>query len=688
MEEIELIAVRIKDGIFAGNVAASEDREFLGMNKITHIINCAGAEVADCFVGDPELHYLSFPWKDTAGTVCTTILFDPNDKNINKAVEFIDEAMALGDCVLVHSYNGISRSPALIAAYFIVKYGWKLESALSFLRMAHPDVNIKPHFLQQLRLFAKRHHVEFDIFDRTVDDSSFGLDNDQWMLRNTLLNGLTYPEQEANDLFHVCTAKVEVGTKVNKGSSSGKRLRISFVDTKQGTGVDAANSTPVVPGRTPPTALHADPNAARNGTEEHFVGSQGPVALRMGSRSPSILSRSTSPCSRHLESDPRTNPKGRQELKKLPSGRPATKAGTSAGGGSPPLASATSPAPLSATIIGAASSGGAGSASAPQSSPQSKLGSEAPSTLATPLAPGTAVAHGETGNSTAPGNEVTGTREFSVESSQGRASYYERLAPPKPSKAATSSAGLPTRSPLATLTSKHKFRNGSPLPLLKDKGKDERKQRTRIVSSPSSRTASATGSPNSPRGARSASASSKDRTSSPTAMKKSNSIKSISPSTSSSAGVTREANSRYVAITPQRSGNVSGRPAWNSATSGRERPTVTRPLSPVHQGLSASSPVVRPRQRSNSTRSHTSSQSDKDGSRRRTGSSPKKRPSSPKKHVGTPSKGSSSSNSSNSPLTATPNGKKSSSKAVNSPSSQSKVRRQPPPAVTPSRQQQ
>ncbi|EPY21277.1 dual specificity protein phosphatase, partial [Strigomonas culicis] len=315
MQEQELIAVRIKDGIFAGNVTAAEDREFLGMNKITHIINCAGGEIADYFVGDAELKYLSFPWKDI-GSVCTTMLFDMADDNINRTVAFIDEAIATGNCVLVHSFYGVSRSPALIAAYFMVKYGWKLENALSFLEMAHPDVAIKPHFLRQLRTFAKRHEVQNDIFDRTVDDAHFGLDNDQWMLRNTLLNGLAFEEQQANELYKQCTAKVDVGARTGKK----KRGRITFVDTSKGPEVEAFSTTPVV-AITP--VHHVDPTAGTDAAAASFVGSQGPVALKSGRRSPSILSRSTSPCPYRLESDPEACPKGRQKLALLPAAAPA-----------------------------------------------------------------------------------------------------------------------------------------------------------------------------------------------------------------------------------------------------------------------------------------------------------------------------------------------------------------------------
>ena len=38
-------AIKIKDGLFAGDEFAAQDLEFVVANKVTHIINCAGKQV-------------------------------------------------------------------------------------------------------------------------------------------------------------------------------------------------------------------------------------------------------------------------------------------------------------------------------------------------------------------------------------------------------------------------------------------------------------------------------------------------------------------------------------------------------------------------------------------------------------------------------------------------------------------
>lgn len=303
----ELVAIRVKDGIFVGNITASQDHDFIVMNKITHIINCAGGELQDLFMDD-GVKYLTFPWKDTAGSLCTAVMFDSADENVERTVSFIDEALEVGNCVLVHSYNGLSRSPALIAAYFIVKFGWKLDSALSFLEMAHKDMCIKPHFLRQLRMFANRNYVDHDVFDLDVDDSQFGLDNDQLMLRNTLLNGLNYDVQRRNELYKLCTSRVELGVPIKLRDSraaahENKGKHIVFIDTNQGTHINSTSGSPVVSAK---SLQQLDP--------KHFIGFHGSVALRGRRRNGSIMSRSITPCSRRAESDPCINLRGRQEL--------------------------------------------------------------------------------------------------------------------------------------------------------------------------------------------------------------------------------------------------------------------------------------------------------------------------------------------------------------------------------------
>ena len=175
-----LLAVRIMDGLFVGNSIAAQDDEFLFSNKVSHVVNCAGLEAANIYA-DHGIEYLTFPWRD----VPTTVLLDSRDRNITRVANFIDQAFEKGECVLVQSFHGNSRSCVLIAAYFIFKYSWSLESTLAFMQVAHPDMRIKNYFLRQLKEFARKNNATKDIF--SVDlPSSTEEEIHQLLLKNTV----------------------------------------------------------------------------------------------------------------------------------------------------------------------------------------------------------------------------------------------------------------------------------------------------------------------------------------------------------------------------------------------------------------------------------------------------------------------------------------------------------------------
>lgn len=100
----QLLAVRVMDGLFVGNAIAAQDDEFLFSNKVTHIINCAGLEAANIFQ-ESGIEYLTFPFRD----VPTTVILDSQDKHISKVTAFIEKAFEKGECVLIHSLQGICK---------------------------------------------------------------------------------------------------------------------------------------------------------------------------------------------------------------------------------------------------------------------------------------------------------------------------------------------------------------------------------------------------------------------------------------------------------------------------------------------------------------------------------------------------------------------------------------------------
>ncbi|CAN0582334.1 unnamed protein product, partial [Ectocarpus sp. 12 AP-2014] len=105
------MATKINDGLFIGDAEASQDPEFIELNKITFVINCAGRQLPNLWE-QHGLHYLTFPW--TSDPDCT--LFDGGNVVIEQITNFIDEAAEKGDSVLVHSLDGRGRCIACVSA--------------------------------------------------------------------------------------------------------------------------------------------------------------------------------------------------------------------------------------------------------------------------------------------------------------------------------------------------------------------------------------------------------------------------------------------------------------------------------------------------------------------------------------------------------------------------------------------
>jgi hypothetical protein len=94
-------AIKIKDGLFIGDSFAAQDQEFVVANKVTHIINCAGKQVANHWEGRGVV-YLTFQWLDLENQ----IIFDTKDTTTKAIFDFIENAIKKYESVLVHSVRG------------------------------------------------------------------------------------------------------------------------------------------------------------------------------------------------------------------------------------------------------------------------------------------------------------------------------------------------------------------------------------------------------------------------------------------------------------------------------------------------------------------------------------------------------------------------------------------------------
>jgi protein-tyrosine phosphatase len=142
--------VKLKDGLFFGDVTAAQDIDFVSANKVRRIINCACRQVPNLFTH--EVEYLSYTWQDND----VQEILDRSDHVVNEACRFIDEVLDRGESVLVHSYRGKSRCVTLLTAYLMKKYRWTANKALQYIQSRRKDIGIKPAFHRQLLQYERR----------------------------------------------------------------------------------------------------------------------------------------------------------------------------------------------------------------------------------------------------------------------------------------------------------------------------------------------------------------------------------------------------------------------------------------------------------------------------------------------------------------------------------------------------
>ena len=71
-------------------------------------------------------------------------------QHLEVAFQFIEEARACGEKVLVHCHAGRSRSVTIVLAYLIKFFNYSLHSALEYVKQRKPDVNPNLSFMGQL----------------------------------------------------------------------------------------------------------------------------------------------------------------------------------------------------------------------------------------------------------------------------------------------------------------------------------------------------------------------------------------------------------------------------------------------------------------------------------------------------------------------------------------------------------
>ncbi|GAA5906603.1 hypothetical protein JCM8208_000494 [Rhodotorula glutinis] len=134
-------------GLYVGPFQPSWKLEVLKGLGITHIL---------CIADPREAHLFKPRFPDDFVYLIQDIR-DADDQNLIRifpqAQMFIDSALLAGGRVYVHCGDGISRSPAIVTAYVMIKTGLNHEDAFAFVQSRRFCVAPRTEFVHQLEAY-------------------------------------------------------------------------------------------------------------------------------------------------------------------------------------------------------------------------------------------------------------------------------------------------------------------------------------------------------------------------------------------------------------------------------------------------------------------------------------------------------------------------------------------------------
>ena len=140
-----------ENGVWLGDIVASENIEALDKHGITHILTILDYQPTRT---DSTRTYLHIHADDFHST-------DLLSNEFEKCFQFIDKAISEGHQVLIHCHAGVSRSATIAAMYLMRKYSLTREEALKRLIEKRRYWLVLPNygFMQQLDLFHQMNYI-------------------------------------------------------------------------------------------------------------------------------------------------------------------------------------------------------------------------------------------------------------------------------------------------------------------------------------------------------------------------------------------------------------------------------------------------------------------------------------------------------------------------------------------------
>ncbi|CAM0913071.1 unnamed protein product [Alopecurus aequalis] len=139
------------NSIFIGGALAARSKYTLQHLGVTHILCLCSNEIGQSDTQFPDL----FQYKNFS-------ISDDDDANISdlfeEASDFIDRVYVVGGKILIHCFEGKSRSATVVLAYLMLRKGFTLAKAWNLLKKVHRRAQPNDGFAKALLALDKRLH--------------------------------------------------------------------------------------------------------------------------------------------------------------------------------------------------------------------------------------------------------------------------------------------------------------------------------------------------------------------------------------------------------------------------------------------------------------------------------------------------------------------------------------------------
>jgi len=137
---------KIDSHIYLSSYKMANDKKILNKYKIKNILTimpeCNDCDKMNKYKG---INYLQISKEDNQN--------ENLKEEFDKCFKFINNAIDNEENILIHCRAGKSRSPTIIAAYLIKKYGLSRDDALNYMKKNRKIISPNPGFMKQLKEF-------------------------------------------------------------------------------------------------------------------------------------------------------------------------------------------------------------------------------------------------------------------------------------------------------------------------------------------------------------------------------------------------------------------------------------------------------------------------------------------------------------------------------------------------------